>query len=41
MAYRRGDRRQSVLFAQSIDEYIPEEAPVRAYDAIVDYVIFL
>ena len=35
MAYRHGDRRQSILFPQSIDEYIPEEAPVRAYDAFV------
>lgn len=40
MAYRYGDRRQSILFPQSIDEYIPEEAPVRAYDAFVDSLDF-
>ena len=36
MAYRYGDRRQKTLFPESIDEYIPQEAPVRAYDAIID-----
>ena len=36
MAYRYGDRTQRILFPQSIDEYIPQDAPVRAYDAIVD-----
>jgi transposase len=36
MAYRDGDRKQKMLFPQSIDEYIPQEAPVRAYDVIVD-----
>jgi transposase len=36
MAYRYGDRKQKMLFPRSIDEYIPEEAPVRAYDVIVD-----
>lgn len=40
MAYRHGDRRQSILFPQSIDEYIPQEAPVRAYDAFVDSLDF-
>lgn len=40
MAYRHGDRRQSILFPQSIDEYIPDEAPVRAYDAFVDSLAF-
>lgn len=40
MAYRNGDRRQGILFPQSIDEYIPEEAPVRAYDAFVDSLDF-
>jgi len=40
MAYRHGDRRQSILFPQSIDEYIPEEAPVRAYNAFVDSLDF-
>jgi len=36
MAYRYGDRQQKALFPQSIDEYIPGDAPVRAYDAFVD-----
>jgi transposase len=36
MAYRYGDRQQKALFPQSIDEYIPDDAPVRAYDAFVD-----
>jgi transposase len=36
MAYRYGDRKQETLFPQSIDEYIPEDAPVRAYDAFVE-----
>ena len=36
MAYRYGDRSQKTFFPQSIDEYIPQDAPVRAYDAFVD-----
>jgi transposase len=40
MAYRYGDRRQKTLFPQSIDEYIPQEAPVRAYDVFVDALDF-
>jgi len=36
MAYRYGDRQQRTLFPQSVDEYIPADAPVRAYDVIVD-----
>lgn len=36
MAYRYGDRKQKMLSPQSIDEYIPEDAPVRAYDVFVD-----
>ncbi|MFB0552214.1 MAG: IS1182 family transposase [Phycisphaerae bacterium] len=36
MAYRYGDRKQRILFPQSVDEYIPKEAPVRAYDLFVD-----
>ena len=35
MAYRYGDRCQKTLFPQSIDEYIPGDAPVRAYDVII------
>jgi len=40
MAYRYGDRKQKTLFPQSIDEYIPQEAPVRAYDVIIDSLDF-
>lgn len=36
MAYRYGDRKQKTLFPQSIDEYILEDSPVRAYDVFVD-----
>ena len=40
MAYRYGDRYQTTLFPQSIDEYIPKDAPVRAYDVIIDSLDF-
>jgi len=40
MAYRYGDRQQRTLFPESIDEYIPDDAPVRAYDAFVDALDF-
>ena len=40
MAYRYGDRKQTMLFPQSIDEYISQDAPVRAYDAFVDALDF-
>jgi len=40
MAYRYGDRQQKILFPQSIDEYIPQDAPVRAYDVFVDSLDF-
>ncbi|GAG51559.1 unnamed protein product, partial [marine sediment metagenome] len=40
MAYRYGDRQQKTLFPQSIDEYIPQVAPVRAYDVFVDSLDF-
>lgn len=36
MAYRYGERRQMILFPQSVDEYVPQDAPVRAYDALID-----
>jgi transposase len=36
MAYRYGDRKQKILFPQTVDEYIPEDAPVRAYDVFVN-----
>jgi transposase len=35
MAYRYGDRKQRTLFPQSIDEYVPPDASVRAYDAMI------
>ena len=40
MAYRYGDRKQAMLFPQSIDKYIPPDAPVRAYDTFVDALDF-
>lgn len=40
MAYRYGDRKQRILFPQSIDEYISQDAPVRAYDVFVDALDF-
>jgi len=40
MAYRYGDRKQRILFPQSVDEYIPADAPVRAYDVFVDSLNF-
>ena len=40
MAYRYGDRKQKTLFPQSVDEYIPQDAPVRAYDVFVDALNF-
>ena len=36
MAYRYGNRGQINMFPASIEEYVGEEAPVRAYDAIVE-----
>ena len=36
MAYRYGDRKQRTLFPQSIDEYVPPDASVRAYDAMIN-----
>jgi hypothetical protein len=40
MAYRYGDRSQKTLFPQSIDEYISQDAPVRAYDVIINSLDF-
>lgn len=40
MAYRCGDRYQMSLLPQSIDEYVAEDDPVRAYDAFVDALNF-
>ena len=38
MAYICGDREQAVLFPPSVEEYIPESDPVRAYDAFVEQI---
>lgn len=38
MAFLSGDRRQSMLLPSSIEEYVPQDAPVRVYDAFVDQV---
>lgn len=41
MAYRYGqERNQMLLFPQSIDQYVSEDHPVRAYDAFVDTLDF-
>jgi len=40
MAYRYGNRYQMALLPQSIEEYIAEDDPVRAYDAFVDALDF-
>lgn len=36
MAYRYGDRKQIEMFPPCIDDYVPENAPVRAYDAMIE-----
>jgi transposase len=36
MAYRCGDRYQMNLMPQSVEEYVSEDNPVRAYDAFVE-----
>jgi transposase len=40
MAYRYGDRRQNILLPPCIEEYVPADAPVRAYDAFIDALDF-
>ena len=40
MAYRHGNRNQMKLLPQSIEEYIPHDDPVRAYDAFVEALDF-
>jgi transposase len=40
MAHRHPERRQSLLFPQSIEEYIAPDDPVRAYDAFVEALDF-
>ena len=41
MAYQYGNRKQRTLLPQSIDEYILQGAPVRAYDVFVDSLDFV
>jgi transposase len=36
MAIRLGNREQIQMFPASIEEYVPQDAPVRVYDAFVD-----
>ena len=36
MAYQQPDRYQGVLFPPTVDEFVPEDATVRAYDAMVE-----
>jgi len=40
MAYRYGDRNQMTLLPPSVDDYVPQDAPVRAYDAFVEALDF-
>ena len=40
MSYRHGNREQIGLFPPSIEEYVKEDDPVRAYDAIVESLDF-
>jgi len=40
MAYRYGNRYQKALFPQSIEKYVSEDSPVRAYDAFVEALDF-
>src|SRR4030042_6344188 len=40
MSYRYGNREQMTLLPQSIEEYIPEDIPVRGYDAFVEALDF-
>lgn len=40
MSYRYGKRYQSVLLPQCIEDYVPTDAPVRAYDAFVEALDF-
>ena len=41
MAYRYGDREQANLFPQSIEDYVEQSDPVRAYNAFVDALDFI
>ncbi len=36
MALRYGERQQRMLFPESLEDYVPQDDPVRVYDAFVD-----
>ena len=40
MAYRYGERNQVNMFPPSIEDYVSEDDPVRAYDAFVEALDF-
>jgi hypothetical protein len=40
MALLHGERRQTVMFPASIDQYVAADDPVRAYDAFVEQLDF-
>lgn len=40
MAYRYGDRNQTALFPPRVDDFVPKDAAVRAYDAMVEALDF-
>jgi len=40
MAYRFGERRQTVMFPASVEAYVAADDPVRAYDAFVEQLDF-
>lgn len=40
MAYRYGNRDQLALFPPSVEDYVPKDAAVRAYDAMVEALDF-
>ena len=41
MALRQGNREQIQMLPASIEEYVAEDAPVRAYDAFVEALDYL
>ncbi len=40
MAYRYGNREQTQMLLPSVEEYVPDDAPVRVYDAFIDALSF-
>ena len=36
MAYRYGDRKQIEMFPPCLEDYVPKDASVRAYDALIE-----